>query len=315
MADFLYHLHNDRNLAYSTIAGYRTALVAPLRAESGLEVGSDRHLSDLLENFARSQAKTKHPVPEWDLGLVMTILRKPPFEPIRKIDLKHLTLKTVFLLTLASGNRRSEIHALVREGLLREENWKSVTLFPGLDFVAKTEVVGRGSDVVKPLEITSLGDFLGGPNMEEDMKLCPVRSLKEYLKRTDKFRRERKLLFVSIQEGRDKEISRATISRWLKETIVTCYNLAGRVDIDFYNVKAHQVRAMATSWAFHTNVSIEKILMAGSWKTPNTFVSFYLRNLARKRDDDERWQVGPIVVAQQVVQVLICLSISSHSNA
>ena len=28
-------------------------------------------------------------------------------------SLKHLTLKTVFLLALASGNRRSELHALM----------------------------------------------------------------------------------------------------------------------------------------------------------------------------------------------------------
>ena len=36
-----------------------------------------------------------------------------PFEPIDKTDLKCLTFKTVFLLTIASGRRRSEIHALL----------------------------------------------------------------------------------------------------------------------------------------------------------------------------------------------------------
>ena len=39
--------------------------------------------------------------------------QKAPFEPMKDTDLKHLTLKTAFLLALASGKRRSEIHAWV----------------------------------------------------------------------------------------------------------------------------------------------------------------------------------------------------------
>ena len=33
---------------------------------------------------------------------------KGPFEPIKEASLKHLTFKTVFLLVLGSGKRRSE---------------------------------------------------------------------------------------------------------------------------------------------------------------------------------------------------------------
>ena len=36
----------------------------------------------------------------------------PPFQPPRTISRKFLSLKTVFLLALASGRRGSEIHAL-----------------------------------------------------------------------------------------------------------------------------------------------------------------------------------------------------------
>ena len=39
--------------------------------------------------------------------------QKHLFEPIKDTDLKHLTLKTDFLLALASGKRRSEVHAWV----------------------------------------------------------------------------------------------------------------------------------------------------------------------------------------------------------
>ena len=40
-------------------------------------------------------------------------LTKAPFEPMKDTDLKHLTLKTAFLLVLTTGKRRSEIHTWV----------------------------------------------------------------------------------------------------------------------------------------------------------------------------------------------------------
>ena len=40
-------------------------------------------------------------LPQWDLGIVPEALSKPPYEPLREASLKHLTLKTVFLLAMA----------------------------------------------------------------------------------------------------------------------------------------------------------------------------------------------------------------------
>ena len=44
-------------------------------------------------------------LPQWDLGIVLEALS--PHEPLREASLKHLTLKTVFLLAMASAGRRS----------------------------------------------------------------------------------------------------------------------------------------------------------------------------------------------------------------
>ena len=38
---------------------------------------------------------------------------KSPYEPLREASLKHLTLKTVFLLAMASAGRCSEIQVLM----------------------------------------------------------------------------------------------------------------------------------------------------------------------------------------------------------
>ena len=51
-------------------------------------------------------------LPQWDLSVVLEALSKPPYEPLREASFKHLTLKTVFLLAMASAGRRSELHTL-----------------------------------------------------------------------------------------------------------------------------------------------------------------------------------------------------------
>ena len=53
------------------------------------------------------------PVSEWDLGIVLEALSKPPFEPLQEASLKHLTYKTVFLLAMPSTGRHNELQALV----------------------------------------------------------------------------------------------------------------------------------------------------------------------------------------------------------
>ena len=52
-------------------------------------------------------------LPQWDLGIVLEALSKPPYEPLKEASLKLLTLKTVLLLAMASAERRSELQALV----------------------------------------------------------------------------------------------------------------------------------------------------------------------------------------------------------
>ena len=50
-------------------------------------------------------------IPSWDLSLVLMSLTKAPFEPLKVASLKILAFKTVFLMALASGKRRGEVHA------------------------------------------------------------------------------------------------------------------------------------------------------------------------------------------------------------
>ena len=48
---------------------------------------------------------------------------KVHFEPIKEASLKHLTFKTVFLLALGSGKRRSETHAWQNRNIRHQSDW------------------------------------------------------------------------------------------------------------------------------------------------------------------------------------------------
>ena len=51
-------------------------------------------------------------LPSWSLPTVLEALSKAPFEPLAEASLRNLTIKTAFLVAIASGQRRSALHAL-----------------------------------------------------------------------------------------------------------------------------------------------------------------------------------------------------------
>ena len=96
----------------STIDGYKTAIVDTLGpAVHHISQSSDLHR--LLYSFHRDCPKSSRNLPKWNLSVVLNELTKAPFEPMKDTDLKHLILKTAFLLALASGKCHSKIHAWV----------------------------------------------------------------------------------------------------------------------------------------------------------------------------------------------------------
>ena len=107
IADYLLYLFQDRKLQPSTIDGYRSAIADKL-GNSSVNVSKDENLTRLLDSFHRDRPKGRRGIPFWNLSLVLPQLTKAPFEPLREASLKHLTFKTVFLLALGSGKRRSE---------------------------------------------------------------------------------------------------------------------------------------------------------------------------------------------------------------
>ena len=295
ISDFLLYLFQEKHLQPSTIDGYRTAISDKI-GNGRVNIGKDENLTRLLDSFHRDKPKGRRGVPSWNLSLVLHQLTKPPFEPLRKASLKHLTFKTVFLLDLGSGKRRSEIHAWVHRNI-RHQDWSNVSLYPSPSFISKNHLAKEGPGCVALVIIPALAPTLD-KSLKEDRTLCPVRSLRYYLDKTKDLQSDKELVFISFRKSFTKDIVPATVSSWIKQTIGLCYQLSDEQSQNLHQVRAHDVRAFAASKAFQGGVPLDQILSACHWKSHNTFTQFYLKDVAWA--DSELYHLGPVVAAQQI---------------
>ena len=215
VSDFFIYLYQDLNRRPSTIDGYRTAIVDTLGPASH-HIAQNSDLHRLLSSFHRDRPKSSRNLPRWNLSVVLNELTKSPFEPMKDTDLKHLTLKTAFLLALASGKCRSKIHAWVANKISNLGQWEKVALFPSSDFIAQNQLAREDSQSVSLVTIPALMTIVDR-QFKEDRTLCPVRALRYYLDRTKDLRGSRSPLFISFKKGHTSDIRPATLSSWLKQ--------------------------------------------------------------------------------------------------
>ncbi|MPD02448.1 hypothetical protein E2C01_098032 [Portunus trituberculatus] len=112
---------------------------------------------------------------------------------------------------------------------------------------------------------------------EGDRLLCSVTAIREYLCRTRDCRPRYSRVFVTVTEPQRVKHP-YTISHWICQVIQRVHVDVSEKDIHLVWVKAHEVRAVATSALFRKIQSIPAIIRAGTWKSMSTFASFYLGN-------------------------------------
>ncbi|XP_030834672.1 uncharacterized protein LOC115921380 [Strongylocentrotus purpuratus] len=268
IADFLISLF-DKGRALSMIRGYRSAIAAVHSGfADGTSVSSAPQLAALLKSFSLKRPFFRPLTPALSLPKVLEALARPPFEPLCSATLLHTTIKTVFLMAIASGQRRSSLHALsVAPGHIRWEG-RGVRLIPKASFIAKNQSDTSGSVEVVLHPLSDLSSVSG------DKLWCPVRALKWYLHKTKPFSKLDQLFLVSREPH--SAASRDTISRWLVLAIKAAGPEAltpGRTP------RAHDTRSVSTSWALFNGVSVRDICKAAFWKSPSSFTAFYLKDV------------------------------------
>jgi integrase len=298
LADFLLDLF-DRNFSVGSIKGYRSAIASTLR-HFGRDIGTNRDIIDLLSSMTIDRPRPSRSMPTWNLALVLQTLLRKPYEPIGKAEIKFLTLKTVFLVALASGSRVSEIAALDANSIHFGKEYSEVTISPGIRFLPKNLTPEEAQGKLRSINIKALTQVLSDKR-DDDRLLCPVRALKAYLAIITPLRKGRSRLFLATRAPH-QEVSKLTISCWIKKTIRLAYQSSSDEDRAIAGVRAHDVRGFAASWAFTNAVPLLDVLKSGTWRSHSVFSDYYLKDLTTIHDD--MLSLGTLSVAQQRVNPL-----------
>ena len=209
----------------------------------------------------------------------------PPFEPLADASFRNKTRKALFLLAMATAKRVGELQALSFSVSHRGDD---LVLHYDPFFLAKTESVSN--PLPRSVIVQSLVDFVG--DLPERV-LCPVRAVR-YLRRAARsveFTPSR--LFVSPLDP-NRSMSKNAMSVFLRQPITESRAVSSSVP-----PRAHDIRGIATSLNYYSNLSLSAINEAAKWKSNRVFAMRYLKDMSatRSRLKDK----GPLIAAGSAV--------------
>ena len=245
---YLNSLSSD--LAPRTILVHRNALKLPLSVAFGIDL--DQEVFSLL---SRAQFNLNPParrlIPSWSLDSALESLQA---KDSSNLSLEELFLKTIFLVSVASGNRASELAAIDRSKISFSRSGVTLPVLEG--FLFKNQSLGHSPS---PISFPSL--------KEGDDSLCPVVSLRSYLDRTP----AKPTLFAHPSTG--SPLNAGGVAFWLVKAIT--WLVPGSFP------HAHDIRKLSLSLAYARGLPIKDIISAGSWQSATTFVNRYLNHVPK----------------------------------
>ena len=246
----------EEGFSYSAIATARSALSSFLKLDNtDKSFGQQEIVKRFMKGLFEENPTLPRYVCTWDVNIVLEFLKS--WSPVDKLTLKELTLKLCMLLALVTGQRCQTLHLLNTEHMVV---YNTKCIFYIMSLIKHSR---RGSHQ-EPIEIDAY------PKCTE---LCVVTVLKEYLRRTEMFRKNAgSQLFLTLVSPHSPA-SKDTVSRWIKTTL----SLAG-IEL---NYSAHSTRMAATSAADKCGVPIETIMKAAGWTNSSTFGKFYRKNVEK----------------------------------
>ena len=167
-------------------------------------------ISDMISSMELQRLRVTPILQQCDLAIALEALSKPPYEPLWEVSLEHLTLRSIFLLAIASAKRCSELQVLVfdQRHIQLKPKGAGVALYFSPEFMRKNQKPNHVNDrwyiPVVLLQVRVWHSY------------CPVRALHYYygyLAEPPELRKGRRHLFVPIQDNNGGiELSEATIS-------------------------------------------------------------------------------------------------------
>ena len=181
----------------------------------------------------------------WDISILLDFFSS--WKSDKNLSLIRLGSKLACLIMLATMRRKIDLCQLDIKTLSWNAD-KTVCSF-NLYLPTKTFNINTKPGRHQSLQVLTLQELKFDKfSPVSDLKICPVRCLKEYLKCTAVLRRDlHSQLFVITCEPFSPARDR-TISRWVKSIMA----LAG-IDVNLYS--PHSFRSASSSKAFHAGIS------------------------------------------------------------
>ena len=271
IVNFLSH-NFHRGVGYDSINTARGALSALGIMVDGCRAGNH----PLVNRFMRGVFNLRPPTPRyamtWDVTVVLQRIRG--MEPLHYLSLKDLSLKLVMLMALTQAARIQTLHLLLLDNISFGGN--TVTLWLGGNIKQCRPKFNVHNIVFKAYT--------------QDSSLCVVRTLTEYLDRTENLRPgsgnvDGKLLISYIKPHRC--VTKDTVARWIKTMLCKC-------GIDTKKYTAGSIRPASVSMAKAKDVPIDTIMAKAGWTQENTFAKYYHKVIQGDKDSFQEAVLGSV---------------------
>lgn len=250
LANYLWFLYSERNLAASTLGVHRAA-IGSLLDPLGKIISDSRLLTRFMRAvfLARPTARSA-PRPTWYVRLVLDCLNS--WGPIASLSATRLSWRTFALILLFSCRRIGDLVFLGSEEpflVLRDD---SVSL-----------QLGCGLKQARPSHRSPVITLIKAP----DESLCPVRHIRAYIDFTAPLRSSRSL-FVTTTPSHGAA-ARITLRQWFAKVL-------RESGID---ASPGSSRAAVASTALARGVPDNAVMSAADWASARTLYANYIRLL------------------------------------
>lgn len=249
LMEFLHKMYKQGQ-SYSSINCAKSALSSILSLKNNEKIGEIEIMKRFMKGIFRLRPPTAKYCTTWDADKLLKLLIDWPDNEM--LDAKCLTLKTVALLALTSGQRAQTLANV----MISNMKW-------GNELQIIFTAVLKTTKPNNPNPIVTLPK-------NDNKKICVYEALRAYVNRTSVLRGSHDNLFLGITKPH-KPVTSQTIGKWL----ISVLNLAG---IDTSNYQGHSFRHASSSKVASRGVSVDNILKHVGWsESSSVFGRFYNR--------------------------------------
>ena len=264
---FLTHLYEVEGLGYSSINIARSAISSLCCGK--VKVGQNHRISEFITAIANLRQVIPRNKVIWDTSLVLKFLEH--WHPAKNLSLRQLSIKTVLLCLLVSGQRGQTIWLMDERNIVFEK--ESVRC-----------------SITAPLKTSNPRhhiEELCFKRYSINKALCVYHYLKHYRQRTEPLRAKSDKNSVAGKGGRGSNygfflrtipphspICRGTLTSWTKEGL----RLSG---VDVSRFTPHSTRSASTSKA-KRSIGLATILKTAGWRNATTFARFYDKQIEKQ---------------------------------